>query len=90
MRIAWNRLYRLVSGANPPQADEIAAWQQDTAAVLKALIGSTQGHLLRIDELRSELATIVAKVEAVGPPAFVTDLALLENRFEFQKWLKPR
>jgi len=22
--------------------------------------------------------------------AFVTDLALLENRFEFQKWLRPR
>src|SRR5947207_10713131 len=29
------------------------------------------------------LATIVAKVEAVGPSAYVTDLSLLENRFEF-------
>jgi sulfopyruvate decarboxylase subunit beta len=37
-----------------------------------------------------DLTTIVAKVEAVGPSAFVTDLALLENRFEFQKWLRPR
>jgi sulfopyruvate decarboxylase subunit beta len=37
-----------------------------------------------------DLTTIVAKVEAVGPSAFVTDLALLENRFEFQKWLKRR
>jgi sulfopyruvate decarboxylase subunit beta len=35
-----------------------------------------------------DLTTIVAKVEAVGPSAFVTDLALLENRFEFQKWLR--
>jgi sulfopyruvate decarboxylase subunit beta len=35
-----------------------------------------------------ELSTIVAKVEAVGPAAFVTDLALLENRFEFQRWLR--
>ena len=35
-----------------------------------------------------ELSTTVAKVEAVGPAAFVTDLALLENRFEFQKWLR--
>jgi sulfopyruvate decarboxylase subunit beta len=35
-----------------------------------------------------ELSTTVAKVEAVGPSAFVTDLALLENRFEFQKWLR--
>src|SRR5690349_12765829 len=30
-----------------------------------------------------ELTTIVAKVEAVGPSGYVTDLALLENRFEF-------
>ena len=35
-----------------------------------------------------ELSTIVAKVEAVGPSGYVTDLALLENRFEFQKWLR--
>jgi sulfopyruvate decarboxylase subunit beta len=35
-----------------------------------------------------DLTTIVAKVEAVGPSAYVTDLALLENRFEFQKHLK--
>lgn len=37
-----------------------------------------------------DLATIVAKVEAVGPAGYVTDLALLENRFEFAKWLKAR
>jgi sulfopyruvate decarboxylase subunit beta len=35
-----------------------------------------------------ELTTIVAKVEAKGPTGFVTDLALLENRFEFQRWLR--
>ena len=35
-----------------------------------------------------ELTTIVAKVDAKGPAGFVTDLALLENRFEFQRWLK--
>src|SRR5258708_1537300 len=35
-----------------------------------------------------DLSTIVAKVEAVGPSAYVTDLALLENRFEFQRWLR--
>jgi sulfopyruvate decarboxylase subunit beta len=37
---------------------------------------------------RDDLTTIVAKVEAVGPSGYVTDLALLENRFEFQRWLK--
>jgi sulfopyruvate decarboxylase subunit beta len=35
-----------------------------------------------------ELTTIVAKVEAVGPKAFVTDLPLLENRFQFARHLK--
>ncbi len=35
-----------------------------------------------------ELTTIVAKVDATGPAGFVTDLALLENRFEFQRWLR--
>jgi sulfopyruvate decarboxylase subunit beta len=34
------------------------------------------------------LTTIVAKVEAVGPKAFVTDLPLLENRFQFQRHLR--
>jgi sulfopyruvate decarboxylase subunit beta len=36
----------------------------------------------------NELSTIVAKCEAVGPSGYVTDLALLENRFEFQRWLR--
>jgi len=32
----------------------------------------------------------VAKVDAVGPAAFVTDLGLLENRFQFQRYLQGR
>jgi sulfopyruvate decarboxylase subunit beta len=35
-----------------------------------------------------DLTTIVAKVEAVGPAKFVTDLGLLENRFEFARYLQ--
>jgi len=35
-----------------------------------------------------DLTTIVAKVDAVGPPAYVTDLSLLENRFQFQRYLR--
>jgi sulfopyruvate decarboxylase subunit beta len=35
-----------------------------------------------------DLTTLVAKVEAVGPKAYVTDLSLLENRYEFQRHLK--
>ena len=37
-----------------------------------------------------ELTTLVAKVEAIGPAAFVTDLGLLENRFQFQRYLQTR
>lgn len=36
----------------------------------------------------NDLTTIVAKVEAVGPSAFVTDLSLLENRYQFQRYLR--
>jgi sulfopyruvate decarboxylase subunit beta len=35
-----------------------------------------------------DLTTLVAKVAAVGPAAYVTGLSLLENRFEFQKYLR--
>jgi sulfopyruvate decarboxylase subunit beta len=35
-----------------------------------------------------DLTTLVAKVEAVGPSAYVTDLSLLENRFQFSRYLK--
>lgn len=47
------------------------------------------GEALRADDL----TTLVVKVEAVGPAAFVTDLSLLENRYQFQRHLqslKPR
>ena len=36
----------------------------------------------------NDLTTIVAKVEAVGPAGFVTDLSLLENRYQFQRHLR--
>jgi sulfopyruvate decarboxylase subunit beta len=35
-----------------------------------------------------QLTTLVAKVEARGPAVFLTDLPLLENRFQFQRYLK--
>jgi sulfopyruvate decarboxylase subunit beta len=36
-----------------------------------------------------ELTCLVAKVEAVGPKSFHMDLHMLENRFEFQRALRP-
>ncbi|HTP31313.1 MAG TPA: thiamine pyrophosphate-dependent enzyme [Candidatus Acidoferrales bacterium] len=38
----------------------------------------------------NQLACIVAKVEAVGPKTYVTNLALLENRFQFQRHIEQR
>jgi sulfopyruvate decarboxylase subunit beta len=35
-----------------------------------------------------ELTTLVAKVDAIGPTGYVTDLSLLENRFQFQRYLR--
>ena len=39
---------------------------------------------LRTDDLTS----IVAKVEAVGPKGYVTELSLLENRFQFKRYIE--
>lgn len=36
----------------------------------------------------NKLTTLVAKVEAVGPTGYVTDLSLLENRYQFQRYLR--
>jgi sulfopyruvate decarboxylase subunit beta len=37
-----------------------------------------------------DLTTLVAKVDAVGPSGYVTDLSLLENRFQFQRFLRNK
>jgi sulfopyruvate decarboxylase subunit beta len=36
----------------------------------------------------NDLTSIVAKVEAVGPKGYVTELALLENRFQFKRYIE--
>jgi len=36
------------------------------------------------------LSCVVAKVEAVGPSGYVTDLSLLENRFQFARYLQSK
>jgi len=41
------------------------------------------------DAMRSqELVSIIAKVEATGPKAYVTALSLLENRFQFKRYIE--
>jgi sulfopyruvate decarboxylase subunit beta len=36
----------------------------------------------------NDLTSIVAKVEAVGPKGYVTELAMLENRFQFKRYIE--
>jgi sulfopyruvate decarboxylase subunit beta len=69
----------------------------DLAAIAAAAGVPRTGTVRTLDDFRSafaaalaakDLTTLVAKVEAVGPAAFVTDLSLLENRYQFQRHLK--
>jgi sulfopyruvate decarboxylase subunit beta len=52
----------------------------DLEAFRSAAVGAIGGD---------ELACLVAKVEPVGPKSFHMDLHMLENRFEFQRSLRP-
>jgi sulfopyruvate decarboxylase subunit beta len=55
-------------------------------------VRTVEAFVAAFDQARAAgvLTTIVAKVDAVGPSAFVTDLGLLENRFQFQRYLRTR
>ncbi len=55
----------------------------ETVRTLDGFVASFDAALAAPD-----LTTLVAKVDAVGPAAFVTDLALLENRFQFARHLR--
>lgn len=68
-------LARIAAAAGVPRTRAVKALDEFSAAFSEALAAD-------------ELTTIVAKVEAVGPKAFVTDLGLLENRFQFQRYLE--
>ncbi len=68
-------LAAIAAASGVPRACTVRTVDELAAAVAEAL------------EAR-ELATIVAKVEAIGPGAFLTDLPLLENRFQFQRYLR--
>jgi sulfopyruvate decarboxylase subunit beta len=52
---------------------------RDVESFKAALIDAVHGN---------ELTTIIAKVEAKGPAAYVTDLSLLENRFQFHRHIQ--
>ena len=55
-------------------------------ATKSSFLDKVLGRISRLDA--QGLQTIVAKVEATGPKAFVTDLGLLENRFQFRRHIQ--
>ena len=67
-------LAAIAAAAGVPRTCTVTTLDAFVAAVDEALAAQT-------------LTTIVAKVQAVGPSAYVTGLSLLENRFQFQRYL---
>ena len=70
-------LAAIAKGAGVPRAMTVDTIEEFRDAFLAALRAT-------------ELTTLVAKVEAVGPAGYVTDLSLLENRYQFARYLKER
>ena len=67
-------LAAIAAGAGVPRTATVRTLHDFRAAFAEALAAH-------------DLTTLVAKVDAVGPKAFVTDLSLLENRYQFQRHL---
>src|SRR5687768_2068558 len=68
-------LAAIASGAGVPRATTVRTLEDFRGAFIDALAAR-------------DLSTIIAKVDAVGPSGYVTDLSLLENRYQFQRHLK--
>jgi len=68
----------------------IAAMAAGAGVPRTAMVTTIEDFVRAFDEAMAakDLTTLVTKVEAVGPAAFVTDLALLENRFEFARYMR--
>ena len=69
----------------------------DLAAIAKGAGVPRTATVRTIDDLKAafadarrakDLTTLVAKVDAVGPSSYITDLSLLENRYQFARYLK--
>jgi sulfopyruvate decarboxylase subunit beta len=68
-------LAALAQAAGIPRAKTVRTPQEFETTFAEAMAGS-------------ELACMVAKVEAAGPKGYVTELSLLENRFQFQRHIE--
>jgi sulfopyruvate decarboxylase subunit beta len=65
----------IARAAGMPQAKSVHTVNEFTSAFDEAM----RGH---------DLISIIAKVEATGPKGYVTELSLLENRFQFKRYIE--
>jgi sulfopyruvate decarboxylase subunit beta len=65
----------IARAAGIPRVSTLRSLENFKAAVTDAVQGN-------------ELTMLIAKVEATGPAGYVTDLALLENRFQFRRHIR--
>jgi sulfopyruvate decarboxylase subunit beta len=65
----------IARAAGVPRVSTVRSVESFKAAVKDAVRGN-------------EFTTVIAKVEATGPAGYVTDLALLENRFQFRRHIR--
>ena len=68
-------LAKIAAAAGVPRTQTVTTCEQFVAAIDEALHAD-------------DLSCIVAKVEATGPTAYVTELSLLENRFQFKQYIQ--
>lgn len=68
-------LAKIATAAGVPHAKTVHTCEQFTAAFDEALRSN-------------DLSCVVAKVEASGPKGYVTELSLLENRFQFKQHIQ--
>ena len=68
-------LAAIAAGAGVPRTATVQTLEQFRAEFMAA-------------QVAGELTTLVAKVEATGPAGYVTDLSLLENRYQFARHLR--
>jgi sulfopyruvate decarboxylase subunit beta len=68
-------LEAMARAAGVPRANTVATLPDFSAAFDEAM-------------KTNDLSCVIAKVEALGPKAYVTDLTLLENRFQFKRYIE--
>ena len=68
-------LAKIAAAAGVPHTKTVNTCEEFTAA-----FDETMRH--------NDLSCVVAKVEATGPKGYVTELSLLENRFQFKQYIQ--